>query len=253
MRTNVCRYAARGGGLFAIARIRRAVLTASAVAAFSFPLHSAHAGGGVGGFAGATEITQLMNNAELVAIYSADLEQLAKQLQMYQNMVLNTANLPIQMWSSVESQLTSLVNAVSAVNGVVNATESAMSQIEHQFGNGGLLDAYEMRLRNWNQGLNRQIGTAMQNMGLNANQFQTRQQALAQIQAASQSAAGRMQVLQAGNQIAGLMVNEMQSLHGTIISAEQARLSAVAIQENREQQDREQLRRWISSPRSSGW
>ncbi|GAB1394109.1 P-type conjugative transfer protein TrbJ [Rhodocyclaceae bacterium] len=199
------------------------------------------------------ESTQLMNNAELVAIFASEIEQLAQQFQMYQNMVLHTANLPIQMWSSVENELSALVNAVASVNGVVNATENALANIEQQFGNGGLLDNYENRLKGWTTGVNNQIGTALKNMGLNANQFQTRQQALAQIQSASQSATGRMQVLQAGNQIAGLMVNEMQSLHGTIISAEQARLNAVAVTENREAQEREAYRTWLRTPRNSGW
>jgi P-type conjugative transfer protein TrbJ len=215
-------------------------------------LHPARAGGG-GAFAGATEVTQLMNNVELVSIYTAEIQQIAQQLSMIQNMVQNTANLPIQMWSSVENQLSSLVNAVATVNGVVAATENAMAQIEQQFGNGGLLDAYESRLRNWNQGVNNQIGAALRNMGMNANQFQTRQQALAQIQAASQSATGRMQVLQAGNQIAGLMVNEMQSLHGTIISAEQARLNAVAVEANRKYQERQALRKFIEAPVKGGF
>lgn len=230
----------------------RKLLITTILIATTIPFSPARAGGG-GGFAGALESTQLMNNAELVSIYASEIEQLAQQLQMYQNMVLNTMNLPMQMWASVENNLVALVNAVSSVNGVVNATENAMSRIEQQFGNGNLLDNYQQRLMNWHLGLNNQIGTALQNMGMNAGQFQTRQQALAQIQAASQSATGRMQVLQAGNQIAGLMVNELQSLHGTIISAEQARLAAVAVQENREHQEREAYRRWISAPKSKGW
>lgn len=208
--------------------------------------------GGGGGFAGALESTQLMNNAELVSIYASEVEQLAQQLQMYLNMVQNTVNLPIQMWSGIEGQLTSLVNAVASVNGVVNATENAMTAIEQQFGNGNLLDNYEQKLRSWQTGLNNQIGSALSNMGLNANQFQTRQQALAAIQAASQTATGRMQVLQAGNQIAGLMVNELQSLHGTIISAEQARLAALAVQENREAQEREAFSRFMKAPVRTG-
>lgn len=202
---------------------------------------------------GATEITQILNNVELVSIYATEIEQVARQLQMVQNMVQNTNQLPIQMWSGVENQLASLVNAITSVKGVVNATENAMAMTEQQFGNGGLLDNYEHRLRGWNQGVNNQIGTALRNMGLNAGQFQTRQQALAQIQAASQSATGRMQVLQAGNQIAGLMVNEMQSLHGTMISAEQARLNAIAVEANRQNQERERYKQWLRTPRSTGW
>lgn len=219
--------------------------------AMMFAASNAHAGGGMTG--GAMEITQIMNNTELVSIYATEIEQVARQLQMVQNMVQNTNQLPIQMWSSVEGQLASLVNAITSVNGVVNATENALAMTEQQFGNGGLLDNYEFRLRSWNQGVNSQIGVALRNMGLNAGQFQTRQQALSQIQAASQSATGRMQVLQAGNQIAGLMVNEMQSLHGTMISAEQARLNAIAVETNRQNQERQALRKFLEAPARGGF
>lgn len=223
----------------------------AAILAGALMFSNAHAGGGMTG--GALETTQILNNVELVSIYATEIEQVARQLQMVQNMVQNTNQLPIQMWSSVENQLASLVNAITSVNGVVNATENAMAMTEQQFGNGGLLDNYEHRLQGWNQGVNNQIGTALRNMGLNAGQFQTRQQALAQIQAASQSATGRMQVLQAGNQIAGLMVNEMQSLHGTIISAEQARLNAIAVEANRKNQERQALRKFLEAPVKGGF
>lgn len=87
-------------------KFKRCLASAAFAATFTFALPSAHAGGG--GFAGAMESTQLMNNAELVAIFASEIEQLAQQFQMYQNMVLHTANLPIQMWSSVENELSAL-------------------------------------------------------------------------------------------------------------------------------------------------
>lgn len=229
---------------------KRMLALAIAVALPLASIPTAHAGGATGG---ATEVTQILNNIELVSIYMTEIEQLAQQLSMLENMVTNTNSLPIQAWSGIDNRLTALVNAIAAVNGVVNATEGALAQVEQQFGNGDLLDAYETRLRAWTQGLNRQIGTALEQMGMNANRFSSTQQALAQIQAASQSATGRMQVLQAGNQIAGLMVNEMQSLHSTMIAAEQARLNAVAIQENRDAQERAAYQKWLKSPRSVGW
>lgn len=229
---------------------KRMLALAIAVALPLASIPTAHAGGATGG---ATEVTQILNNIELVSIYMTEIEQLAQQLSMLENMVTNTNSLPIQAWSGIDNRLTALVNAIAAVNGVVNATEGALAQVEQQFGNGDLLDAYETRLRAWTQGLNRQIGTALEQMGMNANRFSSTQQALAQIQAASQSATGRMQVLQAGNQIAGLMVNEMQSLHSTMIAAEQARLNAVAIQENRDAQERAAYQKWLKSPRSTGW
>lgn len=224
------------------------VASALLVAALSIP--NANAGGVAGG---ATEVTQVLNHIELVLSYATQVEQLAQQLQMYSNMVQNTGQLPIQMWSSIEGHLTSLVDAITSVNGVVAATEAALVVTEQQFGNGNILDNYENRLQSWTMGVNNQIGTALRNMGLNANQFKTRQQALAAIQAASQSATGRMQVLQAGNQIAGLMVNEMQSLHGTIISAEQARLNAIAVAENRKYQERKALEKFLKAPVKGGF
>lgn len=227
--------------------IRKTVVALVAVMSIS----TAHAGGGR--IVGATEMTQIMNNIELVSIYSSEIQQVAQQLQMFQNMVQNTKQLPIQMWPSIESQLASLVNAITSVTGVVSATSDALAMTQQQFGNGEILSNYETRLWSWNQGVNNQIGAALQNMGMNASQFQTHQQALAQIQAASQSATGRMEVLQAGNQIAGLMVNEMQSLHGTIISAEQARLNAIAVEANRKYQERRALDKFMRAPVRGGF
>lgn len=197
----------------------------------------AKAGGG-GGFAGATEPTQMMNNIELVSIYASEIQQLQQQMQMYANLYQNTIGLPLQVWGSVESQLRGLINTVSSVQGVVGMTENALAQIEQQYGNGSLMDNYENRLSDWRKGLNNTIGSVLGQYGLQAARFSTTQGALAQIQAASQSATGRMQVLQAGNQLSGLMVNQIMELQSTIMSAEQARLNHIAIQENEKQQNR---------------
>jgi P-type conjugative transfer protein TrbJ len=196
---------------------------------------AAHAGGG--GFAGAMESTQLMNNAELVSIYANNIEQLQQQIQMYLNMYQNTLGIPIQAWNSIVSRLNSLVSTIQNTQGIVNATVNAISNMQTTFGNGNLLSNQQQNLVNWNKGLNNQIGAALQQLGYNANNFSTTQSALQQIQLASQSAAGRLQAIQAGNQIAGILVNETQALHGTIIAAEQARLNAIAKQENEKYQD----------------
>jgi P-type conjugative transfer protein TrbJ len=201
----------------------------------------AHAGAG-GGFVGAMEATQWMNNAELVSIYSVELEQIQQQIQMYQNMYQNTTGLPIQAWSGISSRLTSLVNTVQNTQGIVNATTNSITDMQTQYGNGNLLSNHQQNLVNWNKGLNNQIGAALQQMGYNANNFSSTQTALQQIQIASQSATGRLQAIQAGNQIAGIMVNETQALHGTIIAAEQARLNAIAKQENEKFQDEARYR-----------
>ena len=93
-------------------KFRKLLLRATLPVAFAFALMpSAHAGGG--GFVGAMESTQWLNNAELVDIYSSNLEQLQQQIQMYQNMYQNTLGIPIQAWNGIAARLTSLVGVAS--------------------------------------------------------------------------------------------------------------------------------------------
>lgn len=223
------------------------LITAAATIAIS-----AHASAG-SMVAGALEPTQLLNMAELVAIYAADVEQLTQQIKMYQDMVQNTAQLPLQAWSSIEGDLIKLVDTISGINGVVNAQAGALEAAKRQFGDGGLLDDYQNRLRNWSQGLTNQAGAALESIGMNINQFGSRQQALRQIQMATQTSQGRMQVLQAGNQIAGLMVNEIQSLHGTIAASNQALVNAAMVKANKEHQDEERLDSWLQKKSNLKW
>ena len=217
-------------------KLKKPLTSAVAAAALVFAsIPSAYAGGG--GFVGAMESTQWLNNAELVNVYASNLEQLQQQIQMYQNMYQNTLGIPIQAWNGIAARLTSLVGTIQNTQGIVNATVNSITNMQTAFGNGNLLSNHQQNLVNWSKGLNNQIGAALQQLGLNANNFSTTQSALQQIQLASQTASGRLQAIQAGNQIAGMMVNETQALHSTIIAAEQARLNAVAKQENEKYQD----------------
>ena len=217
-------------------KLKKPLTSAVAAAALVFAsIPSAYAGGG--GFVGAMESTQWLNNAELVNVYASNLEQLQQQIQMYQNMYQNTLGIPIQAWNGIAARLTSLVGTIQNTQGIVNATVNSITNMQTTFGNGNLLSNHQQNLVNWSKGLNNQIGAALQQLGLNANNFSTTQSALQQIQLASQTASGRLQAIQAGNQIAGMMVNETQALHSTIIAAEQARLNAVAKQENEKYQD----------------
>lgn len=202
---------------------------------------------------GATELTQLANHAELVASYGKQAESVAEQIQMYENMLTNTTQLPVQGWSSVSNNLTSLVNLISNVRGLVSVTGDTLAATQKLYGNGEALSDYQNRLKDWNTGLNNQIGTALQAIGQNANQFQTRAQALQQIENMSQSATGRMQALQAGNQIAGMMVNELQSLHSTMIAADQAQLNAIQVGQNEKYQDDQRLKNWLETEPQGGW
>ncbi|TGR73577.1 conjugal transfer protein TrbJ, partial [Mesorhizobium sp. M1C.F.Ca.ET.193.01.1.1] len=86
-----------------------------------------------GGVTGqATEWTQLANNAELVKLLESSgvqvenqvkqiaqlAEQIQNQLNIYQNMLQNTAQLPDHIWGQVENDLNRLQGIVAQGNGV---------------------------------------------------------------------------------------------------------------------------------------
>lgn len=202
--------------------MKKTAITVAIAAALAVTLHvPAHAGGAAGM---ATEITQLANNAELIAIYAENVAQVQQMIQQYQNMIQNTLSLPQQWWPSIMVQIHDLVGAIEAVEGAANASINAIANFTSHYNNSGL-GVYSDDIKKWRTGVRNQIAEALRQAGLNANAMRSTHQALQQIQTASQSAQGRMQVLQAANQISGLMVNEITSLHQTIIAAEQARLN----------------------------
>lgn len=92
----------------------------------------------------------------------------------------------------------------------------------------------------------------MQSYGYQADNFNNEQNSLAQIQAASQSATGRMQALQAGNAIAGMQVNQLQMLRQDVMDGNSAILQATTTQNNVQQQDRNIQNDWMHIPPKRG-
>jgi len=191
--------------------------------AFTAP---AKAGGGAAG-GGATEWTQLANNAELIGIYVEQIEGVRQKVLQYQNMVQNTRGLSQQMWPSALVQISDLIDTISAVDSAANSSAHALQDFARQYHHTESMTNAQA-IQRWRTGVQNQIAQSLRTAGINANQIRDNQSALAQIQAASQSAQGRMQVMQAGNQISGLMVNEIQSLHMTTIAAQQAQQNFLA-------------------------
>ena len=138
-----------------------------ATCAFSVFTHQALAGPATGG---ASEWTQLMNNAELVALVGQEtqnvalnseqlltqVETLRTQLAAYQNMVQNTLNLPDTIWRDVEGSLMELHGAMSeaqslAFDGgklqVANASDIGQQVQKHHAGRAEDVGTREHALR----------------------------------------------------------------------------------------------------------
>ncbi len=90
----------------------------------------AHASGAV---AGATEITQLLNNAELVTQVAQQAQQLATQLQQYQTMLTNLQNIPNQIWGPIQQDLMALQQVAAQGQALSFAASNVVQQFENTY------------------------------------------------------------------------------------------------------------------------
>ena len=196
--------------------------------------------------AGATWPEQIVQEMSLVQQYTTQAQQLQQQFQMVSNQALNLQSIPVQLWPNISGQLNNLVNLVGNAQGLSYASSNTLAQVSAQYGSTSqIMPGYDTALQNWTSNLNSQIAAVLAQYGLQANDFQSTQQALASIQNSSNNAPGRMQVLQAGNQISGLLVNQMQGLQSTIMAGNQAELNYIDNKANQEQQDRNNAANFI--------
>ncbi|MDA8093941.1 MAG: P-type conjugative transfer protein TrbJ [Betaproteobacteria bacterium] len=180
--------------------------------------------------AGATFPEQIVQELTLVQQYIAQAQQLQEQYQMVYNQAQNLENMPEQLWTNASGSLQQLVQLVGNAQGLSYASQNTVAAIQQQFGApNAALSNYAQSLSQWTDNLDHQIAGVLQQYDLSSSNFQSTQSALQAIQNASQSASGRMQVLQAGNQISGLMVNQLQSLQADIQAGNQAQLNALSL------------------------
>lgn len=186
---------------------------------------------------GATFPEQIVQEVTEVQQLAQQAQQVQEQIQMVYQQAMNLKNLPTQMWSSVSGDLNNLVNIAGQAQGLSYASQNIASQFTQTYPAASSIgNNYGQQMQTWTTDTNGQIQSMLQQNHLQANQFASQQSALQAIQNASQSAGGRMQVLQAGNQIAGMEVNQIQQLQQEIMAGNSAMGSYEAQRVNQQQQ-----------------
>ncbi len=226
-------------------KLSRTILTLAALAAIITT--PSYAGGSA--IAGATLPEQIVQELTLVEQYTAQAQQLSQQIHMVYNQALNLKNLPVQLWTNATGPLQQLVQLVGNAQGLSYAAQNTVAAIQQQYGAPNApLSNYAKSLQQWTSNLNSQVAATLQQYQLSSANFQTTQSALQAIQDQSQSATGRMQVLQAGNQISGLMVNQLQSLQSDIQAGNQVMLNYITTRQNGVQKSQTNEDQLLSNP-----
>ena len=238
--------------------IAHAMAMAAIILPVVFPA-SAQAGGVTGQ---ATEWTQIANNTELISLVGKSAEQvnnqitqisqLAEQIQnqinIYNNMLQNTAQLPSHIWGQVENDLKSLQNVVEQGQGVAFSMGNIDDVLKQRFQSfaemkSNLPDGagFSSTYQNWSDTNRDTIAGSLKAANLTADQFSSEESTMSSLRTMSESADGQMKALQVGHQIASQQVAQMQKLRGLV--SQQMTMMGTWYQSEQAQNDLAQARR----------
>ncbi len=205
--------------------------------------------GTVAGFGGSTEITQILNNVQLMQSYGQQvlqvqnqISQIANQLQMYQTMITNMQSLAGQPFQSAMQTLVQLRNAINQA-----------TNISYTFGN---VDQYFQRLNPnyatlfqgnnyanqqayWRTNVDQYCMAALKTANFEMSSAQTEAQLLNNLSQRSSSALGQKQAIQAGNEIAVAMIAQLDRLK--LLTAAQTQSQSVYLSQEKAEKEADEM------------
>lgn len=211
---------------------------------------------------GATEWTQLLNNGELISLVGQSgeqitnqitqitqlAEQIQNQLNIYKNMLQNTARLPKHIWGQIESDLGQLRDIVAQGQGIAFSMGTADDLLKQRFKSFADLranlpnaESFSAIYQTWSETNRDTIAGTLKAASLTADQFDNEEDTMNELRSMSQTADGQMKALQVGHQIASQQVGQMQKLRGLV--SQQMTLMSTWLQSEQTDKDLAQARR----------
>ena len=238
-------------------RISRLVAaTVIAAASIGEPVHAGTATGA------ATEWTQLANNAELIKLLESSgtqvhnqltqinqlAQQIETQLNIYQNMLQNTATLPEHVWGQVEADLNQLRSIIETGQSIAFSMGNADDVLQQRFQSYSTLRTnlptnatFSSTYQTWSDTNRETIASTLRAAGLTSAQFTTEEATMSSLRSMSETADGQMKALQVGHQLASQQVEQTQKLRGLV--AQQTTMTATWLQSEQTDKDLAQARR----------
>jgi P-type conjugative transfer protein TrbJ len=217
---------------------RRLALAAGVVLALvgSVALRPAHAQLAVMCTNCSTIWNQLLEYGKQVQQLATQLQSYETQLQQYANMVTNTLALPQQLWGQVQSdimQVRNLSNAASLLSGNAGSIVSRLQSASAYANQAANLGNIAGQFTTWQQTIGNSVDTLGKTLGLQQTQQASGADLLASLEQHSQSAAGQMQAIQAGNELAHATAVQLQQIQATLTVTAQMRATEMAVDADR--------------------
>lgn len=206
---------------------------------------NSYAGGG--GFAGATEITQILNNTQLMAIYGEEVQQyqtminqlttqmnqLQQDIMAVQMMTQNLQNLGNFNWRDFALDISGLQTIMNSAQGLSYAMSNYDTMFNNQFqgysnwysiaNNNSLTPAqkattFSQQYQNINQTTRDTVKGTLDSLNLQMSDFASESSTINTLKNNSAGAVGNKAVIQAANDIALFQVDQLRKLRMTMMN-----------------------------------
>ena len=179
----------------------------------------------------ATEVTQLLNHAQLVLQYIRQGEQLVNELNMYADMIKNSRMLSAHTFGAIMNDVNALAAIVQGGQGLAYSLANLDQRFRQTYpGYGYNAGAYYTQYRNWSQtSLDTTLGT-LRAAGLQGQQLQSEQAIIASLRNSLAGTDGRLEALHALGDISEQQVEQMMKLRELMMadmSSKQAYQAAI--------------------------
>lgn len=218
---------------------RKAFIVAITLATATLAPGGAALAGSVAGFGGGTEVTQIMNNIELVQSNAQLLKTFQNHLQQYETMITNLKKNPASVMSG---DMARLVNGIGKIMDAEQSMGGTMARIDQQFGTVfGSQQAkdYSKDFTRWTTASQSTLRSALQAAGSHRDNFGSETDALNALYSKAQSSDGNLAALQTLSEINVEAASQTLKLRDLMTSQATAANTYMLEQQAKQQQTRQ--------------
>jgi P-type conjugative transfer protein TrbJ len=171
-----------------------------------------HAGGGGSPIGGATELTQIANNAELVLMVAKQTETLIEQAKTAQATLQSVQRLGNTDWNLAQSALMQVLDASQQAQGVSYQMQNIDQAFTQAYPTYQAPQNYTSAYQGWTDNTMASLKAELRAANIQNNNFASENTAMSYFSSLSDNAVGQTQAIQAGNAISGQLVGQLQKM-----------------------------------------
>jgi P-type conjugative transfer protein TrbJ len=203
--------------------------------------------------------TQLLEEAKVAQSYLTGIAELQTSLNQYSNMVTNTIALPLQIFAGVESDIMQVRNLANMASVLTGNSGTILSRLQSAQGYTNTAMLLPQNISNqftmWQQTLGNASNSLGSTLGVQQSQLSSYTALQKAIQVHSQTAAGQMQAIQAGVEMAALTSTLLQQVQTTLVTTAQQAATRDMIAADRQRMQDLQFQTFMAAPplATAGW